>query len=113
MNLSIPIRKCICYHGTNRRKANSILELGFNPDTWFAEHLEDAIGYGGMHIFEVEFEKDKVPGWQFHVPERIPPTRIIGYRIFTRKTMLNKYWKRKKILNTEIEFNKLQEENCG
>ena len=50
----------ICYHGTNEAAADAIREEGFQADTWFATHLEDALRFGGSYIFEVDFEDDPV-----------------------------------------------------
>jgi hypothetical protein len=51
----------ICYHGTNSRAAQAIVGHGFAKGTHFAAHLEDALGYGGGHLFEVMFPADAVP----------------------------------------------------
>ncbi len=71
----------ICYHGTTKRNAESILRGGFKPDSWFALHLEDAIEFGGAWVFETSF-KDEVAhiGWQFHCRKAVPPTRIVGLK---------------------------------
>ncbi len=50
-----PVKRIICYHGTNWRSAQAILREGFKPGTYFAFHLEDAVGYGGPYVFEVGF----------------------------------------------------------
>lgn len=74
----------ICYHGTSKQNARSILKEGFRPDTWFARNLQDAVGFGGSHVFEVVF--DSPPDhWQFHVPKKIKPDRIVRYMIYKRK----------------------------
>ncbi len=84
-------KQCICFHGTNEKAASNILKDGFEPDTWFARHLEDSIFYGGLHVFEVAFEIEKLPtNWQIHHLEEIPADRIIGYHIFTKRTVINK-----------------------
>lgn len=59
--------KCLCYHGTNQVNAKGILKDGFKKDTYFAIHLEDAIGYGGVYVFEVAYPWSKIPKgcWQF------------------------------------------------
>jgi hypothetical protein len=69
----------ICYHGTDEEAARSILVEGFRPDTWFAQHLEDALAYGGPWVFEVVFPDDvQECGWQFHHLQPIPEDRIIS-----------------------------------
>jgi len=53
---------------------------GFRPGTYFGEHLEDAVWYGGGFVFEVAFPADwtSEAGWQMTVPDRVPPSRIVG-----------------------------------
>lgn len=57
----------IVYHGTNQVNARKILNEGFKKGTYFAVHLEDAIGYGGLYVFEVAYPLIKIPEgcWQF------------------------------------------------
>lgn len=84
----------ICYHGTNEENAASILETGFRPGTYFAYHLEDAIGFGNGkagHVLEVVFPDDQVvlaaprtrregeDAWQFKNAELVPPERVVAY----------------------------------
>ena len=69
----------ICFHGTTEENAEKILAEGFNVGTYFALHLEDAIEFGGESVFFVEFDEGKFNGpvdWQFHLRERVPPTKI-------------------------------------
>ncbi len=72
-------RTQIVYHGTTAWKAKQILNQGFNPDTWFAIHLEDAIGYGGVWVFEVAVPSYGIPkdNWQFHMEARVPPEFVV------------------------------------
>ncbi len=67
------------YHGTSKENADLILETGFHEGTYFAAHLEDAIGYGGPYVFAVALQhhghSEKRP-WQYKCPEAIPPDRI-------------------------------------
>ena len=59
-------KKTICYHGTDKQTASKILLEGFEIGTHFARHLEDAIEFGGDHIFEVSFKQKTLPkNWQF------------------------------------------------
>jgi len=70
---------CICYHGTSKENAESILKTGFKQWTYFAKHLEDSLGYGGEYVFEVQFEKESLrDNWQFINHEVISPNRIVG-----------------------------------
>ena len=78
----------ICFHGTNANAARCILQNGFFPDCWFATHLENALAFGGPHIFEVAFKNPPKNWWQFHVPNKIEPKRIVRYRHFKITTPL-------------------------
>ena len=76
---------CICYHGTKKVAARSIMKEGFREGTYFARHLEDAVGFGGYHVFEVCFQADLLhDNWQFCAWEVVPPDRIISYRVYRR-----------------------------
>lgn len=81
---------CICYHGTDGVAAKAIQEDGFKGGTYFAKHLEDAIEFGGWHIFEVSFSVNDLPNhsesWQFRIGEVVPPDRIVSHRIYGRIT---------------------------
>ena len=82
--------KCICFHGTDGKAAKSILGGGFKPDTWFARHLEDAVCYGGSHIFEVAFDTGGLPSnWQFHDLKPVGVDRIVAYHRFNKETVFN------------------------
>jgi len=75
----------ICYHGTDTEdKATSILANGFNKDTWFAANLQDALGFGGPYVFEVSFDFDEAPNWQFHVLETISKEQIVRYTFYNK-----------------------------
>ena len=79
----------ICYHGTDEATAEVIMESGFLPMTYFALHLEDALGFGGEHIFEVAFPHNTFArdGWQFTIPDHLSADRIVAvYRL--EKTMI-------------------------
>jgi len=72
-------RACIVYHGTNAANAKRILKNGFRAGTYFAWHMEDAIGYGGLWIFEVVLPTRLAPknNWQFTLDNQVPPEFII------------------------------------
>ena len=57
-----------------------IRENGFNEETYFAKHLEDALEYGGAWVFEVCIDLDRLPPgcWQFKCAERTPETDIVA-----------------------------------
>ena len=74
---------CICYHGTTTSLANRILQQGFRAGTYFALHLEDALTFGGLHIFEVSFTKCDLPnGWQFRIAQAVSTKQIVRLRKF-------------------------------
>src|SRR3989344_7924290 len=74
-NNELILRKIIAYHGTNRKGALGIIKTGFKPYTHFAQHLEDALEFGGSWVFSVYFKK--VPNvWQFLNKHNIPTTKI-------------------------------------
>ena len=69
----------ICYHGTNADNAKKIMVVGFNPNSWFAKHMEDAVKFGGEYVIAVEVDRKKVPrGWQFHILDAFPRSEIKG-----------------------------------
>ena len=77
----------IAYHGTNRKNAASIKREGFKRKTYFARHMEDALEFGGKHIFAVKFSDDPVQwkggldGWQFWISMPIAPTAIVNLHV--------------------------------
>ena len=90
----------ICYHGTNEENAKSILKEGFQPNTYFARHLEDALGSGGMHVFEVAFD-DPPDHWQFGFPDKwVKPDRIIGYMSYQRQQITDNKALRKEVFDS-------------
>ena len=55
----------ICFHGTDLVASLAILKSGeFAIETWFAQHLEDALEFGGPYVFGVAFD-DSPQDWQF------------------------------------------------
>jgi hypothetical protein len=91
----------ICYHGTSKANAEGILKRGFLPYTYFAAHLEDAIGYGGNHVFEVAFHKAP-DTWQFLCPAKIQASMIVSYTIYTTRLKLRNESLRKKVFESNI-----------
>ena len=70
------------YHGTDKGKAESILLVGFRPDSWFAKRMEDAVVFGGSHVLSVELQRTLVPdSWQCHIPDSVPACCIQQYYI--------------------------------
>lgn len=70
----------IWFHGTDPEAAEQISGNGFRPGTWFAEHLEDALEFGGEVIFEVALEHKPVKegNWQMCVAEGVPFDAIVS-----------------------------------
>ena len=79
----------ICYHGTNEENAKSILKEGFRYGTWFAANLQDALAFGGPHIFRVAFDFDEAPDWQFYVSQVISADRIVEYSIYEKRVIVS------------------------
>ena len=94
----------ICYHGTKKENVEQILKTGFRPNTYFALHLEDALEYGGEHIFEVCFQRDVVlnDNWQFVNVKTILPDKIVRYRVINDKIKLENKKLSKKIFESNI-----------
>jgi len=74
------------FHGTDEQAAMKIIKEGFAPGTYFSAHLEDALSYGGNHIFQVVFpagkrSREDADGWQRCNMEPIYPKRIVAYTI--------------------------------
>lgn len=71
--------KVICFHGTDGGDAAHIMTEGFGEGTFFAKHLEDALEFGGMWVFQVCFDDELPPGcWQFRITERKSHTDIVA-----------------------------------
>jgi len=67
----------VWFHGTDAEHAASIEQAGFKEGTWFARHMEDAIGFGGPCVFFVRVQFDKSPlKWQVHASNHIPASAI-------------------------------------
>lgn len=69
---------CICYHGTSKENAEKIMKEGFDPRTYFARHLEDALGFGGRFVFGAVFKEELIESsWQFVIPKKKPAKDIV------------------------------------
>lgn len=80
----------IVYHGTNQVNARKILKDGFKKDTYFALHLEDAIGYGGLYVFEVAYPLGRIPEgcWQFMCDVLVIPKSIVRLTKYNRSKVI-------------------------
>ena len=79
----------IYFHGTNKESANKILKNGFKKGTWFADHLEDALEFGGNHIFQVVIDVigKRSYNWQVCIINKINKDRIVKYEIHKTKVI--------------------------
>ena len=87
--------KFIAYHGTDLESSSKILKRGFRSGTYFAYHLEDAIGFGGPYVFEVVFDRgsskaSKDKDWQFITSEFVSSKRIVRHYTISRDMVLEK-----------------------
>lgn len=103
-------RKVICYHGTSKGKAEAILGEGFRPGTYFALHLEDALGFGGRHVFSVVFPSSAVPreegAFQFRANKRVPPNRIVSYKVYGIKEVQSSPLLREEVFESNLPKSK-------
>ena len=83
--------KKIWFHGTQHRKAQKILKEGFREGTYFADHLEDALEFGGNHVFQVVIDfkfrrgrRDKMFSWQVVSANYISKENIVSYKIYPK-----------------------------
>lgn len=95
------------YHGTVRKKvADKILQEGFKQGSFFATHLEDAIGFGGEYVFEVAFCMDFKPrgGWQWVEKDGVPPERIVTLNKFNKEQLFENDVVRDAVFKHNIEL---------
>ena len=104
------MRKVIVYHGTSKENAESIQRLGFKEGTWFALHLENALGFGGPYVFEVVMENKQLPshagGWQFRAWEPIPPTQIASLCFYEWRTLMEDRLLRELVFESNLPVKK-------
>jgi len=106
----------ILFHGTSKENADRILIEGFQPYTYFAKNLRDAINMGGEYVFFVMFEHKITPEWfenfrcwQIRNKHHIPPNKIVSLKrysvdsIFNNKKLANRIFKRSLHYYNEIE----------
>jgi len=85
--------KRLWWHGTTTECARVILREGFRKGTYYAAQLEDALKFGGPHVFTVAFSVNRRAGavklydpglriWQVCLDNKLPPEAIVGYRIY-------------------------------
>jgi len=71
------------YHGTNKESASKILKNGFKEGTYFARHLEDALGFGGEYVFEVALKLNH-KYWELITKDVISADRIVRLKKYKR-----------------------------
>lgn len=77
--------KRIWFHGTSGTKAKSIQKSGyFDKGTWFAKHLEDALAFGGLHVFWVLLDFGESKDWQVLCGNKVSQENIIKLQIYKR-----------------------------
>ena len=83
-------RSSIVFHGTSQKNAVAILREGFEEGTYFAAHLEDAIGYGGLCVFEVAYPSNLIKNnnWQFTCESKILPEFIVRLTKYNRSRII-------------------------
>jgi len=90
------------YHGTDKKTADLIMKNGFKRGSFFATHMEDAVGYGGNYVFEVSI---RLPYdhtyWEYVTPVKIPARQIM--RLFRFNT--TEIYKNEKLGNRMFKFN--------
>ncbi len=98
-------RLAIWYHGTSRAASEKIREEGFQPGTYFGEHLEDSLFFGGGHIFEVAFPGDMTSeaGWQVRVMERVGADQIVAHYVLDRTPLYHDEKLRQKVFDSQPE----------
>lgn len=80
----------IWFHGTDEKSARSILSTGFRAGTYYAIALEDALEFGGQHVFEVALKVNRLPDqWQIAMRDPVLPDGIISYKIYKSKTVVD------------------------
>lgn len=91
----------IWYHGTNEENAERILINGFKEGTFFAKHLEDAVGYGGEYVFEV-YLTTSCEYWEYVSDDIVSTENIVGLKKYSRIIKLENGDLRKKIFEENL-----------
>ncbi len=83
-------RVVIVYHGTSLVNSRRIFKEGFKKGTYFAKHLEDAIGYGGLYVFDVAYPAHLISkqSWQYIAGEAVLPEFIIQLTKYNRSRVV-------------------------
>jgi len=73
--------KKVWWHGTCEKHARIILQSGFKKGTYFAAHLEDAISFGGDHVFTVWLDWPR-RYWQIRSGSHFPASIIRNLDVY-------------------------------
>jgi hypothetical protein len=100
----------IAFHGTTAAIAAEISVSGFRPETWFAYHLENALAFGGDHVFEVAFEglgeqadpRHPDHRWQWFVEEPVGPQNIVSLTSYEARTLFTNEALRTRIFESNL-----------
>ncbi len=94
----------IYFHGTNAKNAKKIMKEGFKKETWYADHLEDALYHGGNHIFwvAVKWIGRRTYTWQILASNAISKNRIVRYEIYKKPKVI---LENKKLFDKVFDFN--------
>jgi hypothetical protein len=67
----------VWFHGTSAENVEIIHREGFREGTWFARHMEDAVAFGGNHVFSVQVAFNvEVDRWQVCCSNALAPCQI-------------------------------------
>ncbi len=94
----------IWYHGTTKKNASDVLKNGFQPGTYFAKHLEDALRFGGNRVFEVMFpESYDCDEWQMIIGDHYPVSNIVSFTVYAINRAIEDTELRQRIFDYNIE----------
>jgi len=72
-----PDEQVVWFHGTSNENAEVIRKEGFRVGTYFAHHMEDAVKFGGPHVFFVKVHFNvEAERWQVTCSNPIPASAI-------------------------------------
>ena len=94
----------IWFHGTATKSARKIRRQGFRADSWFAAHLEDALTFGGPHVFQVASGCPDAEGrWQVQNRHAIPKDQIISYTIYREYLRFDRANLRREVFQANVD----------
>jgi hypothetical protein len=93
----------ICYHGTKKENVFNIIQYGFNKNTWFAKHLEDALAFGGNYVFGVILPDEafiRKGQWQVMINNPVSPDKIVSLKKYEIEAIHKDYELMDKVLKS-------------